>query len=187
MQGSTESFLTPGQRFTVALFPKEPPTEQQLEIERSAPTRTNTSTRHCGSPVLTGVEASQLTEAKKTAIKNALAENDERGHWHCHGGVYHQHVDWRARHPSPHNIRATGDPVEPKTNEAPTAEQTAKGFTSGWHWHGDTHHSHASGVHPHVSASAVPDLNTADFYHWHGTPPDGTYHSHSGGAVYHTH
>ena len=77
----------------------------------------------------------------------------------------------------------------PKTSKAPTQEQRDRGFTSGWHWHGDTHHAHGSGVHPHVSASAVPeDLNTADFYHWHGLPGEGgTYHLHSGGAVHHTH
>ena len=178
--------IPPGEPITTALSAEPPATEEQLELERHAPTRTNSSTRHCGSPDLSGVNTMPDGDAK-TKILDRLAESDAKGHWHCHGDLWHQHVDWRARHLSPHNVRATGDPVVPKTNKAPTAEQTAAGFTSGWHWHGDTHHAHASGVHPHVSASAVPDVTTDVFYHWHGTPPDGTYHSHSGGAVYHTH
>ena len=181
--------------FDLSTEPFAPPA--QLELERNAPTRTNSSTRHCGSPDLTGVQAlpesTTAQQETKAKILEALAEGVnaagvDKGHWHCHGELWHQHVDWRARHLSPHQtVRATGDPVVPKTNKAPTAEQTAAGFTSGWHWHGDTHHAHASGVHPHVSASAVPDVANDEFYHWHGTPPDGTYHSHRNGAVYHTH
>ncbi len=176
--GQIFASLADTSRFTFDLStePFAPPA--QLQLERHAATRTNTTTRHCGSP-------------NNPSGADSIAETAEKGLWHCHGDQYHQHPDWRTRHLSPHQtVRATGDPVVPKTNEAPTQEDRDAGFTSGWHWHGDTQHRHGSGVHPHVSASAVPeDLNTADFYHWHGLPGEAgaTYHSHSGGAVHHTH
>lgn len=151
--------MPPGEPITTALSTMPPATEQQLEIERNTPTRTNSSTRHCGSPDPAGVEAlpesTTAEQEKKAKAKAALAEGGESGHWHCHGEVYHRHKDWRTRHPSPHQTQpATGDrPAPALPYEAPTADDRAKGFTSGWHSHNEpgfnVYHRHGPGVHPH--------------------------------------
>ncbi len=124
------------------------------DVQTQAATRTNTSTRHCGSPDLAGVEASTtLTEQQKTNLKNALAESAEKGLWHCHGDSYHRHPDWRKAHPKPGaTVRATGDRAVTPEAKAATADERAAGW-SGWHSHNQTgynvYHRHASGDHPH--------------------------------------
>ena len=80
-----------------------------------------------------------------------------------HGEVYHRHVDWRKAHPSPHNLRPTAPRIKPcarpvtaprpRAYVAPTADDRAKGFTSGWHSHNEpgfnVYHRHGPGEHPH--------------------------------------
>ena len=139
---STDISWTEGQTVTTSL--KIPVLPTQLELERNAATRTNTSTRHCGSPDLSGVPADKQAN---------YAESDDRGLWHCHGSVYHRHPGWRNAHRSPHNLRPTGDREVKAAPKASTQAERAKGFTSGWHWHNESgynvYHHHGSGVHPH--------------------------------------
>ena len=77
------------------------------------------------------------------------ADNAANGHWHCHGDVYHRHLNWRARHPASHiateDLRPTGDRYVPLLPRANTAAERSRGFTDGWHWHGDIYHSHGGG------------------------------------------
>ena len=76
-------------------------------------------------------------------------DNAANGRWHCHGDVYHRHLDWRARHPASHiateDLRPTGDRFVPLLPRANTAAERSRGFTDGWHWHGDIYHSHGGG------------------------------------------